>query len=210
MTSDVFIGIISYFPDNAYRNERIARCQALIAKCDELFGLPIVAIAQNWQGEVASANMTALAFPKLGITSARKTLWEYFKHSAHEWMICFDDDCELQGTREDGQRLIGFLRSQTGGYFCGKKNEFKLFALHRSLARMQDVPDLDVGKGTGIEDLGYFELLRRRFPGLALAYDTGTLQETSNWANDPTSTWHRRGIAELLRKTTDYVERELK
>ena len=42
------IGIISYFPDdNKVRQIRIGKLNELLKRCDELFGLPILIVAQN-------------------------------------------------------------------------------------------------------------------------------------------------------------------
>lgn len=42
------IGIISYFPDdNKVRKIRIDKLNNLLKRCDELFNLPIIIIAQN-------------------------------------------------------------------------------------------------------------------------------------------------------------------
>lgn len=42
------IGIISYFPDDKrVRKIRIDKLNKLLLRCDELFGLPIIIVAQN-------------------------------------------------------------------------------------------------------------------------------------------------------------------
>ena len=201
----ICIGIVSYLPDNEYREERVRRCKNLIAKCDEIFNLPIVVIAQNWGSEISSQNIIRLDYPKLGITSARKILWEYFRRSGFDWLICFDDDCVLEGSESDGNRLIDFLSQKDDGYLCGKKYEFKLCVFHKKIAFAVDIPNLDVELMTGIEDYGFFRILELKFSDKKIEYDFKTLKETSCWADDKTSNWHRQGLAELIGKTNKYI-----
>lgn len=45
---NVCIGIISYLPpDQDIRSQRLEKLNKLITKCDEIFKLPIIIIAQN-------------------------------------------------------------------------------------------------------------------------------------------------------------------
>lgn len=206
MVFNGFIGIISWLPDGRHRAARAEKCRELIARCRDVFGLPVVAVAQNWREDIPRSGVTALEYPRLGITAARKALWEYFRSSAYDWIICFDDDCVLEGTRGDGDRLKAFLGGLHDGYLCRKPNEFKLCAIHRSVAEMFDIPDIDVENGTGIEDYAFFSVLGRAVPGLEVTYDWGALKETSRWQGDKTSCWRRLGIAELFRKTETYIK----
>ena len=206
----VIVGVVSYFPDNEYRAERIRRCRRLVADCERLFGVPIVVIAQNWEGEdVRAETLVRMEYPKLGITKARKRLWEYFRASGHEWMICFDDDCSLVGDEADGRCFVEELKKHKGGYVLGKKNEFKLCAFHRSVAERYDIPDVDVDEGTGIEDYAFFRLLEEHYPDGELAVDKGTLAETSSWKDDEATTWNRSNLqtAKLLQKTAVYIKK---
>ena len=42
------IGIISYLPDNQSRLTRFIKLKELIKKCNSIFNIPIIIIAQNW------------------------------------------------------------------------------------------------------------------------------------------------------------------
>lgn len=203
---NICIGIISWFPDNEHRNERVRRCKNLLAQCSELFGIPIVVIAQNWRDEIDSENIIKINYPRLGITKARKVLWGYFKKSDYDWMICFDDDCILEGSREDGQAFLDFLRTKDNGYLCGKRYEFKLSAFHRSAAKNIDLLDLDVEARTGIEDYGFFRFLELKYPHLAIPYQWKGLKETSIWEEDQTTAWDRHDITELVVKTNEHLK----
>ena len=43
------IGIISWLPNDDTRIIRQKRLEELLVKCDNLFNLPIIIIAQNWE-----------------------------------------------------------------------------------------------------------------------------------------------------------------
>ncbi|MBQ6628015.1 MAG: hypothetical protein IJH65_04285 [Methanobrevibacter sp.] len=45
---NICVGIISYLPDDPeVRQKRLNKLNTLVTKCDELFKLPIIIIAQN-------------------------------------------------------------------------------------------------------------------------------------------------------------------
>ena len=51
------IGIISYLPDNEkVRETRVRRLNKLLHKLDEIFNLPIIIIAQNYQDFLPNSN----------------------------------------------------------------------------------------------------------------------------------------------------------
>ena len=78
------IGIISYLPDNIeVRNRRKNKLLNLIFRCNYLFNLPIIIIAQNYRETdsdiINFKNCQVINFEKpLGITNARKELRKEF------------------------------------------------------------------------------------------------------------------------------------
>lgn len=206
---EICIGIISYFPDSQLREKRIARCKELIKKCDEVFNLPILIIAQNWRGEVFSDNLKVRFYGQgLGITKARAELREDFLNSKYDYIILFDDDCILNGNRESGQRFLEFLKTNSGGYICLREKMFKLCAISKEIFRRFPIPDLSVEKKTGIEDLAFFMLLERFASEKRLVkYNWGILEEISDWSADSElSTWDRKDLNLLLTNTMDYLK----
>ena len=104
------IGIISWLPNDDTRSIRQKRLEELLVKCDLLFNLPIIIIAQNWDKSIKiTENCVIFNFDKLGITEARKRLREKFIESEFDYLIMLDDDSELVGTRDGAQISLSTL-----------------------------------------------------------------------------------------------------
>ncbi len=101
--------------------------------------------------------------------------------------------------------MFSFLRGHNDGYIIGRENEFKLFAASKKIAQAIEIPDLDVEIGTGIEDYAFFRLLHTKFPSKRLVYDWGKLSDVSRWQGDVTSSWNRKNLPELFKKTNEYL-----
>ena len=95
------IGIVSYFPDNINdRKKRITRFKKLLEQIGMFFSeIPIIIIAQNWNGYNPICNKNELIvynYKRLGILNARKELRKKFLESEYDYLIMFDDDCIIE------------------------------------------------------------------------------------------------------------------
>lgn len=204
---NICIGIISWFPDGTFRSERIDRCKKLLAQLSEIFpSVSIVIVAQNWREEIdMSANVHLLPHPKLGITQARQALRAWVLNSEYDYIITFDDDCVLDGTKEAGDRYLSALAGAPDGY-TNHKNMFKLSAVSKSVFKQFEIPALSVENKTGLEDYAFFAILEKIIPEKKIAFDFGELKEVSRWIGDNYSCWDRQDIAAMYDKTSQYVK----
>lgn len=204
----VCIGIISYFPkDLILRWKRIERCRELFSSIEKIFpDIPVFLIAQNWDNEIVlSDKITAYYYDKLGVLGARKVLRNKFLLSKFDYMIMLDDDCILSGTKQDGDDLLEQLYNEEGRYLITRDNMLKMCAVSRQVYGKYPLVELSPEAGTGLEDLAYCRLLRMMCPEKEMKY-FGKLQEVSNWTKDASiSTWDRRDIISLVKKTVDYI-----
>ena len=130
--------------------------------------------------------------------------------SGFDYLIMLDDDCILEGKPEDGQRFLRILAANPGKYLK-KDNEFKLFAISRSLYEKYPLPPLEVEKGTGIEDFAFFTMLKSLAPKDEIkGFNWGGLKDASVWANDRTTSWDRSNFLQLFRNTQKYLAETLK
>ncbi len=207
---EICIGIISYFPDSPLRKKRVGRCKKLIEKCNEIFSLPTLVVAQNWREEIVSDNLEITVYTHaLGITKARNELRRIFLNSRYDYIILFDDDCILEGDRESGKQFINFLQRNPDRYICGREKMFKLCAISREIFGEYPIPDISVEEKTGIEDLAFFEILEKSASEKKCEeYHWGNLREISDWGADfEISTWDRKDLGRLFDYTMDYLEK---
>lgn len=206
---NIFIGIISYLPDNKHiRQARINKCQELLNKLQVLFPtIPVIIVAQNWRGEISTpVNATISEYNKLGILEARQTLRELFINSNYDYIIMFDDDCELQGTKQDADLFLELLKENPGCYVFTRQNMFKLCAISKEVYTQYQLPNLSVEHGTGIEDVAFCQTLKIKCPEKEINY-YGLLKEISNWTQGKDiSTWDRKNIPTLLKNTQAYLK----
>lgn len=212
----IIIGVISYLPDDTkVREERLKRFQSLIKQCRSIFPeLPIYCIAQNYKESdynLIALNVNILHYDNvLGITNARKELIKVILDQGIDYCIMFDDDCVLEGTLNDGIRFIEMLKNNPNNYIFYRFDMFKLCAISNYILQNNKIPDLSVQDGTGIEDMAFSRILRKRYPELEIKdYNWGTIKETSVWHNDQYSTWDRYNIAELVKKSRVYIKNQL-
>ena len=113
------IGIISYLPDNQSRLTRFIKLKELIKKCNNIFDVPIIIIAQNWD----DSNINSIKIDtgkviiynyknKLGITGARRMLRKYFLESKFDYLIMLDDDSVLVGNYSDGRKYLKQIENE--------------------------------------------------------------------------------------------------
>jgi hypothetical protein len=186
------IGIISWLPNNETRKIRQERLEKLLEKCDELFNLPILIIAQNWDTTVkTTANCVVYSFEKLGITGARKKLREKFLESNYEYLIMLDDDCQLLGTELDANKYLEQIDNKNGYIGIFKGTLLKLFAIPKYLMQQVNYDNIEAENGEGFEDMVFVETCKKRFPDKYFIFVRHGLSENSDSGNDRFSTWWR-------------------
>ena len=190
------IGIISYLPDNLeIREHRKQKLIGLINKCNELFDLPIYIVIQNYTEEEEEflSNipnvMTSPRFQKLGILSARKILRRTFLAMNFDTLIMLDDDCELIGTKSDGQEYLRQLREHPDCFGEFKSTLLKLFSIPRKILKDEDYPLINPELEEGFEDRVFVNKLRIKYPSNRFVYNC-KLREISVAAKDIYSTWY--------------------
>jgi len=185
------IGIISWLPDNKTREIRQKQLEELLIKCNYLFNLPIILIAQNWHSDVRiNSNCAIFHFEKLGIVEARKKLREKFLDSSYDYLIMLDDDSQLVGTKEDAQKYLQQIDENPNSVGVFKKLLLKLFAISKTIMQCVEYENINVENGEGFEDMIFIEKCKKKFPSNFFIFDKFGLDDISNSGNDKYSTWY--------------------
>ena len=208
------IGIISYLPNNPdIRFTRVEKLTTLINSCNEIFDLPILIIAQNWDASLISKiagikNIKLEFYPKLGIVGARNQLRKSFLNSNYDYLIMLDDDCVLNGTKEDGLKYKDQLDNNPNMYYEFNKSLLKLFAIHRSIfEKVSFNPNVNPESGEGFEDRLFYNTLLKKYPDNHFKFNVDNLKCTSKSTKDENSTWYtNQNIKEMLEKTFNLID----
>lgn len=191
----ICIGIISYFPDDKeLRNIRIDRLNKTIFDCNRLFNLPIIIVAQNWKGVmIYDDNLHIHRYDKLGITGARRELRKLFLDSEYDYMIMLDDDAKLVGTHSDASLYLDQIENHPGKWYGIYKSQLlKLFAISKDMFKEVDYPEGEAENGDFFEDMYLIMLLNKLYPENKFLFTRNTLNDISDSANDPNSTWYHK------------------
>ena len=194
----ICVGIISYLPsDEQIRKQRLAKLNRLLSKCDQLFKIPIVIVAQNWREVdlVKTKNSKLIIYSyqePLGITGARRALREKFINSDFDYLIMLDDDSDLVGTEAGAHEYLEQIRKHPGMFGVFKSMLLKLFAISKEVYKLIDFPDLDPVKGEIFEDMYLIMALEKKYPKKKFSFRKEGIDENSNSSSDPLSTWYHR------------------
>lgn len=212
---NICIGIISYLPsDESVRKKRLTKLNNLLIQCDNLFKLPIVIIAQNWENvklsKLENSKLIIYNYKNpLGITGARRALREKFINSEFDYLIMLDDDSELSGTEDGVKDYLNQIESHPDMYGVFKSMLLKLFAISKEVYKLIDFPDLDAVKGDFFEDMYLIMALNKKYPHKKFTFRrNGLLNENSNSASDPLSTWYHHQF--MKRKMGDRTREMIK
>ena len=197
------IGIISYLPDDLeIRNHRKNKLLNLIFKCNCLFKLPIIIIAQNYKDEdfIHFKNCTLYTYKnKLGITGARKELRKVFLKSEYDYLIMLDDDCEIKG--ESGEHYLSQIDENPGCFIEFNKTLLKLFAISKEVFSKVDYEDINVEAGEGFEDRIFVNKLRKLYIDKRREFKDTFIEQHSISTEDEYSTWYKdQDIKKMLEK----------
>lgn len=202
------IGIISYLPDDesisAKRKEKLER---LVAKCNELFNLPIIIIAQNWKDYKPDlVNCKVFShIDRLGIVGARRELRRTFLCSGYDYLIMLDDDCDIVGSKSAADSYLREIERHPSGAGLFKGPQLKLFAISKDIMSQVDFRDVNPENGEGFEDTLFVSDVCGKFANSIYKFPGNTdLGETSVGANDPLSTWFNgQDLKDMLRRTEE-------
>ena len=191
------IGIISYLPDdNKLRNIRLFKLNGLLKRCDELFNLPIIIIAQNWkETELVriSNKIIIYSFNKpLGITGARRELRKRFLQLGYDYLIMLDDDIVLVGTQPSADRYLKQIEENPQKFGTFKALTLQLFAISKEMFSLIDYPDGEIVNGDFFEDMWLIMALKKLYPDKFFSFIKGDLDPVGNAANDENSTWYHK------------------
>ena len=190
------IGIISYFPnDKKVRDVRTDKLKNLVKKCDDLFGLPIIIVAQNWKEEdynmFGDSNIIIYSYKsRLGITEARRELRKRFLESSYDYLIMLDDDIVLIGNKEAANKYIRQIDENPGKFGTFKQLTLQLFAISKEMFNLIDYPKGSPDSGDFFEDMWLIMALKKLYPDKHFSFARGGLDPSGNAANDQYSTWY--------------------
>lgn len=208
------IGIISYLPDNEeIRTYRKNKLDKLLAKCKELFNLPVILIAQNylekdiWYFKNKYDNIEIKDhLSKLGITGARKELRAEFLNSYYDYLIMLDDDVELYG--ESGEEYLKQIDDNPNCFIENNKSRLQLFAISKEIFNKQDFNDIDPEKGEAFEDRIFFYTLCKKFPEAHKKFIDIGVREHAIATGDKYSTWyHDQDLISMLNRTQELINK---
>jgi len=188
---NICIGIISYLPDEQVkRNIRKEQLLKLIDKCNEIFNLPIIIVAQNWK-DFTIDNTTIYRYKEpIGIINARNTLRKKFLSLDYDYIIMLDDDCTLDGDKVGGEYYKKEITSHPGMFGTFNGTLLKLFAISKEMFSLLDFGDGYVESGDYFEDILFVNTLLKKYKNKHFQFNKSYLSEKSNNYNDPNSTWY--------------------
>ena len=209
---NAILGIISYLPDDKkIREHRLNKLLKLLDSCNTIFNLPIYILIQNYHDdEIETLEHTKNVsvspnFNKLGILNARKLLRRTFLSMNLEYLIMLDDDCDLKGTRQDGEEYIKQLEEHPGCFGEFKLTLLKLFSISRDLLEKEDFPNINPENEEGFEDRVFVNKLRIKYPNKRFTYSTKII-EYSVSTKDSDSTWYiNQDLSKMLQNTQEEI-----
>lgn len=196
------IGIISYLPeDNKLREVRKQKLLNNLKSCLEIFNINIIIIAQNWDDDfckkcfdLCKGKLTVERYEKgLGITQARLALRNMFLNTGFDYLIMFDDDEELVGTREQGKKFLNIIDKHPGCY-----GMFKYilclsgFSISKEIfSKVTYVTNLTPEDKTLFEDMFLINLCKYLFIEKEFNLDDCGIQIQHDGQSDLCSTWRK-------------------
>lgn len=206
------IGIVSYLPDNLeIRNHRKNKLLNLIFRCNYLFNLPIIIIAQNYSDSdndiIEFKNVQAIKYDKpLGITGARKALRKVFLEKDYDYLIMLDDDISITGN--DGNNYLNQIDDNPGCFIENNKTRLQLFAISKEIFSKEDFDNINPESGEGFEDRIFVNRLRKKYPDFKRQFTNTGLEEHALATADPDSTWYKnQNLNDMLEKTFKIIDK---
>ena len=182
------------------RKIRVERLNNLLDKCRyNLPELPILIVAQNWKGNEipVKGNLTVFNYGKLGITKARDTLRKMFLDTRYDYMICFDDDFEINKSPISFSKYIKILNTIPNAFIEYENYIMNLCAMSRYIAERYPFDEsISAETGTGFEDWIYVSVIKNS--DKEHYYNVRNLnlatRPRSELVNDKYSTWQNESV----------------
>ena len=199
------IGMISWFPDNVLRAERVRRFRHTLKQIDKYFKLPIVIIAQNWHEEDFNLEYSNLIkiynYPHaLGITGANVILREKLLLEDYDYFIHLDDDINFIGTQKDVDNYLKEIDNHPNMF--GQLKKFQLAAQSKYMLKLMDweyIKGLESYKGDLWEDVAYMNTYKKVYPNKFFTFKNTRLKmDFGPSEKDSASTWYTNDINQRI------------
>lgn len=211
----ICIGVISYLPDNKKLREiRVEKLSNLLHQCDELFKLPIMIIAQNWDElELNRLNNSKVILynykNKLGITEARRALRNKFLASEFDYLVMLDDDILLKGDETSIGKYIEQIEAHPNMYGTFKQLTLQLFAISKEVYKLVDFPAGGPENSDFFEDMYIIMALNKLHEDRKFTFNKYNLDAMANATDCITSTWYAGQSRHLIGDNTRRLISEL-
>ena len=199
------IGMISWFPDNVLRAERVRRFRNTLKQIDKYFKLPIVIIAQNWHEEdfdLEYSNSIKIYnySHALGVTGANVILREKLLLEDYDYFIHLDDDINFIGTQRDVDNYLKEIDNHPNMF--GQLKKFQLAAQSKYMLKLMDweyIKGLESYRGDLWEDVAYMNTYKRVYPNKFFTFKNTRLDmDFGPSEKDPASTWYTKDINQRI------------
>lgn len=210
------IGIISYFPeDKNIKNNRKIKLDNLISKCNLLFNLPIILVAQNYTEhdliyfKNKYKNVLIHKYQKLGIVGARNKLRHLFLNNYNfDYLIMLDDDIVLEGDSKSALEYLKQINEHPNCFGEFNKTLLKLFAISRYIFSKECFDEnVNPEKEEGFEDRYFVNILRVKYSNNRFIFNVDNLNQYSEASCDKNSTWYKQqNLSKMLLNTKDLID----
>jgi len=211
----ICIGIVSYMPDNKLIREiRVEKINNLLRQCDELFGLPIIIIAQNWNDleldKLDNSKIILYSYKdKLGITEARRELRNKFIASEYDYLVMLDDDIQLQGDKASFDKYIDQIKEHPAMYGTFKQLTLQLFAISKEVYKLIDFPTGGPENEDFFEDMYIIMALNKLYGDKKYNFIRNGIDAKANATDSVTSTWYNNQNRHFIGDNTRRMISEL-
>ena len=206
------IGIVSWLPTDAgVRQAREVRLQKLIDQINSLFPqeVDVLIIAQDWNDFMVKSSVQDVIvynYGKLGILAARNTLRERFIENNYDYLIMFDDDAIIQGSKKQVTDYLATMTANPQGWCFIKgtdpngyaDSQLNLCAISRYIYENQGLPAVDPQKNEGFEDRIFSCLLKNTYSTLefdepkglkCIHFKNADAPIASTWSDEQAFNW---------------------
>lgn len=210
MDKKFVIGIISYFPDKI-REQRQNALINLINKCSVIFpGIDIVVIAQNWKDFIPHSDTNKFIIyksGKLGITGARRKLREIFINSEYDFLIMFEDDNIIEGTKENGDKYLELMSNNPDGFGIFDWDRGQLWGpcVSKSLFKIVEYPE-DVENGNIFDDTYMSRIFLYHHPQFTDLKESGIKVIENSKVKSTWWDWNKYNLKQMELNTDKLIE----
>jgi len=192
---NICIGVVSYLPEGKLRAIRLEKLNNLLKRCDEVFKLPIIIIAQNWQDaeivQLSNSKLIVYNYKKgLGITEARRALRNSFLASEFDYLVMLDDDILLSGSQEKFDDYLSQIYAHPNMYGTFKQLTLQLFAISKEVFQLIDYPVGGPETKDFFEDMWLIMALNKLYGHKKFSFRRTGIDAVACATDSVTSTWY--------------------